>query len=715
MTDGSEAISGNSDLATMSMEYAAIGMAITGPDGRFRLVNPALCRMLSYDREQLEGMSFAEITHPDDAAAGVQAVADMIAGRTHGFAQRKRYLASDGHVVWIDLSVTPVRDGHGDVTHFVAQMVDVSAEVAARDALAESLEQYRVLAENASDVVLGTGPDGTIRWVSPSVTDELGYSPDALVGDSIMSLVDSGEGPGGAATFGDLAGSVTPTSFRTATGGRVVMSVLVKPVEDVTGKTVGAVVGLRDVTQEVRERDRLERLVEGIRDLHDSMWAKREVEVLTFAIDLIVELTDSEIGYLHSVNDDQETVELGTWSTSTIGYCSVTHDRHYSIEQAGIWADTFRTRSAHVHNDYAAVPDKRGLPEGHSELRRHLGVPVVADGGVRLLLGVGNKATEYDSSDVSVAQLIGDELWRILERMRRYRRDEQRLELLSEAQTGAGVGTFEWDLEEPELALGRVARELLGRDPGEHFTDWQVLFDRLDADSRQALARALDPSAGDPNLEVRGLTDDGEPLCLWLAGRWVGRPSGNGSVLMGTIVDISLADEAEAARFRAVHDPLTGLLNREGLLQDITSRLAARGQRATDEFAVHFVDLDHFKEVNDRFGHLIGDEVLRVCAGRLAAAVRSDDIVARLGGDEFVVVQANGPDRQAMVQLARELIAAVRPPIRIEHERVVIGASVGVAPSLWSLPDARALLHAADRAMYRAKQAATGVEFANIE
>lgn len=119
-----------------------------------------------------------------------------------------------------------------------------------------------------------------------------------------------------------------------------------------------------------------------------------EVSLLRRGVDLAVELTGSAIGYVHYVNTDQETIELCTWSTSTADYCTAAYDRHYPISKAGIWADSARSGLPQVHNDYEAVPDRRGTPEGHAMITRHLGVPVVEGDMVRLLLGVGNAAGE---------------------------------------------------------------------------------------------------------------------------------------------------------------------------------------------------------------------------------------------------------------------------------------------------------------------------------
>lgn len=195
---------------------------------------------------------------------------------------------------------------------------------------------------------------------------------------------------------------------------------------------------------------------------------------------------------------------------------------------------------------------------------------------------------------------------------------------------------------------------------------------------------------------------------LRLSGR-IGATPATRHLFRGTLSDVTYEEEMHAAQYRATHDALTGLLNRAGLFEELQRRVDGPHRRATDEFALHFVDLDGFKTVNDTLGHLAGDEVLRTCAERLARIARPDHLVARLGGDEFVVLQGGGPDREAVTGLARSLVAAVAAPLPWAGTTVRVSASVGVATSADSLPGLQTLLARADEALYEAKQRGGGV------
>jgi len=152
-----------------------------------------------------------------------------------------------------------------------------------------------------------------------------------------------------------------------------------------------------------------------------------------------------------------------------------------------------------------------------------------------------------------------------------------------------------------------------------------------------------------------------------------------------------------------LHDSLTGLPNR-GFLLDALARSLARLQRdAAHRFAVLFLDLDRFKVVNDSMGHLVGDEMLKEAARRLAACIRSPDIVARLGGDEFALLLEDIRAPDDAYHVAQRVLSALREPMRLAGRDLFPSASLGIALSHERYRSAEELLRDADVAMYRAK------------
>jgi diguanylate cyclase (GGDEF)-like protein len=162
------------------------------------------------------------------------------------------------------------------------------------------------------------------------------------------------------------------------------------------------------------------------------------------------------------------------------------------------------------------------------------------------------------------------------------------------------------------------------------------------------------------------------------------------------------AAEAEIRRL-AYHDSLTGLPNRN-LFYDRFEQAIRHAERENGGFALCFIDLDGFKHINDRYGHVNGDRLLNAVARRLEDAVRSSDTVARFGGDEFVVLLQEVDDRSAAQQLADMLLQTIRQPYILDQQNMLISSSIGVTLYPSDEQDIKKLLHYADSAMYRGKQ-----------
>ena len=164
----------------------------------------------------------------------------------------------------------------------------------------------------------------------------------------------------------------------------------------------------------------------------------------------------------------------------------------------------------------------------------------------------------------------------------------------------------------------------------------------------------------------------------------------------------TIASGESRLRHLALHDPLCGLPNRiffgerlEAVIADV--------QRGNPSAAVLYIDLDHFKDVNDTLGHPIGDELIRAVTQRLTHTVREKDLVARIGGDEFAVITAVGSDHSTLLNIANRLIAAICAPYTISNQTIVIGASIGIAVINEKITGAADIMRHADMALYRAK------------
>ena len=174
--------------------------------------------------------------------------------------------------------------------------------------------------------------------------------------------------------------------------------------------------------------------------------------------------------------------------------------------------------------------------------------------------------------------------------------------------------------------------------------------------------------------------------------------------LLGILAGSAIENDRRSQRLTglAFYDSLTGLANRAQFLQKLSERLS-QGERYGMPFAVHFLDLDYFKPINDRYGHAVGDEVLREVSARLRATIREGDTVARLGGDEFVILQKLEAGEREAETLRDRIMAAFEVPIATSAAPLTVGVSIGIGLYPHDGADAQSLLAAADQAQYRVK------------
>ena len=210
-------------------------------------------------------------------------------------------------------------------------------------------------------------------------------------------------------------------------------------------------------------------------------------------------------------------------------------------------------------------------------------------------------------------------------------------------------------------------------------------------------------AAGEPGkpYEVKALRKDGSTFPV----RICGTPATiNGlQASVGTLVDISEQKAAESKiRELADFDALTGLPNRR-LLRDRFAQMLAIAEREKSDLALIFLDLDHFKRINDSLGHSIGDDLLCAVAERLVTAIRKIDTLARLGGDEFILAMPGIP-AAAAAEVARRLLEVCATPFSVGGHDLTVTPSLGISLYPRDGKDLEALLRNADSAMYKAKE-----------
>jgi len=434
-------------------------------------------------------------------------------------------------------------------------------------------------------------------------------------------------------------------------------------------------------------------------------------ELSDFALEQAVRLTSSEIGYLAFVEDDESVLAIHSWSKNAMDQCRIADKQFtYSVEETGLWGEAIRQRRPVITNDYDAPnPLKRGCPEGHVPIKRHLSVPVFDGKRIVALAGVGNKDRDYDEADVRQLTLLLDGVWKII---RRTRAEEE-----LEAERRQLVSMFD-GLDEPVYVADPETHELMYMNAAAR-NQWGDGVGRKCYEALQGLSAPCPFCTND-----RLFGEDSTAAYIWefhnrRNARWYRcidraiRWSDGRMVRFEMAIDVTDRKRAEEQlRHDALHDTLTGLANRSLLLERVKTCVARHARDPEYRFALLFVDLDRFKVINDSLGHAAGDHLLVSVAERLRDCLRATDAVARLedqtiarvGGDEFVVLLDGLRDHADAPRVAQRLLDEITRPVVLGDQELFISASIGIAPCNKDYRAADEILRDADTAMYRAKE-----------
>ena len=287
-------------------------------------------------------------------------------------------------------------------------------------------------------------------------------------------------------------------------------------------------------------------------------------------------------------------------------------------------------------------------------------------------------------------------------------RSEARFRLLAENASdfvyfADGQGRASWVAPTVTRSLGWSVAEIEGSVVADlvHPDDWDVVVALREAGAAGAELVALKPGAAHPVLARLRQKDGRYRWMSVTATRVREEGSDHDSVVVG-MRDVDQLVATQELAERARKDDLTGLVNRPSLLERM-ERLIAECRRSTDQHAVLYCDVDNFKEINDTYGHAVGDDVLRAIAARIKRSVRENDMVARLGGDEFVVVLQGVRGPSDAESVAAKIRAAMSEALMVDGIDLSRSFSIGVAMVRPDSTPAR-VLRDADAALYEAKE-----------
>lgn len=391
-------------------------------EGRYYKAHVPRDVSLSVPVEQLLGKTVSEILPAD--AADVCLAALQEAELRGGAIGRQYSLPHDGGEKWYELSIAKHHATGVAGSRFIVLVRDVTER---KRNEAQMLKLLQAVEQSPNTIVI-TDLDANIEYANPAFSRATGYALEEAIGKNPRILQ---SGKTSRQAYDEMWASLTRGNVwrgefvnRRKDGTEYIEAVQISPVRQPDGTITNYLAIKEDITASKQMQENIlhnARRMEAMLKLNAMGvgGTLSEKELLQAAVEYAEQLTSSRISFIHIVNEGGRSIELVAWSAATSAhYCNAAYDTHYPVEQAGIWADSLRTGETVMFNDYASYPYKRGLPEGHAELSRLISVPVVEEGVVRLILGVGNKETDYTGIDAETVQLIGIDVWRVIRRMR---------------------------------------------------------------------------------------------------------------------------------------------------------------------------------------------------------------------------------------------------------------------------------------------------------
>ncbi|PIQ27048.1 hypothetical protein COW36_03220 [bacterium (Candidatus Blackallbacteria) CG17_big_fil_post_rev_8_21_14_2_50_48_46] len=419
--------------------------------------------------------NFLACVHCEDRAR-VQADIENSLAQKIPLNHQYRILKPTGEVRWLQTFADLVFSEQGEIRQLQGVCQDITSLIQSQEAHQKVQERCQRLFQATQDLIFvhSLPADSETRYcfeqVNPAACEQLGFSEAELLQMDPRDLVIEEQVHEIATEVKALADGedlVFVKWLKTRNGGKKLYEMHSHTFYEADAPKVMTLARSLD-SRQIREseqaltRKRLQALIE----LNQISFAN-EQELIEAALEKALELTESEIGYFHFVNPDQENLTLGGWSRRVHEKCTSFHNNHYPLSRAGVWADCIRSKQPAVHNDYAALAEKKGLPEGHFPLVRHMSLPVLEGKEVVVILGVGNKATDYTETDIHQLQLLTEHIWQMLKRQRSEHKVREQEAIYASLIQSMGEGVMMVAQEGQLLAHNAKALQILGLKPAQ--------------------------------------------------------------------------------------------------------------------------------------------------------------------------------------------------------------------------------------------------------
>lgn len=553
-----------SEMCRIFIETSPDAIIITAPDGEILAYNDKALRLYGYDEtNEIPKNCLFLYSNPSEREYLLTELSN------HGLIQdfETDFFTRSGEKITASINVS-ISDFSGQNVH-IAIVRDISARKQAEEGLKESEEKFFSLFNSASDAILILNRDGVVADCNQAALTILGFPKDKVVATSFVDfspLVQPGGSFSAHVFFENLSKVLKDGQskflwqYELQDGELLDCSVSLSSVEVLGEQLVLCVVSDMGEEQRLQARMKIDEIrfeaLSALSKMNDSS----AESIYDYVLEAAVSITESKIGYIYFLSDDEQKMTIHAWSKSVMPQCSVSEiPEAYNVEDTGIWGDAVRQRKPIIINDYESCPNKKGVPEGHVSVLRHMNVPLIIEDKIVLLAGVGNKGAEYTQEDVRQLTLLMEGMWNVvcrkkaddalrtayagmertvfdrteklssalanlkqknteIEREVEYRREVEKqlkvsAERLSLATRAGGIGVWEWDVSSGVLVWDDRMKEMYQSDPADFengYEAWRSRVHPVDlAGVEMALSDAIE-SDGHFDWEFRIICPDGE-------------------------------------------------------------------------------------------------------------------------------------------------------------------------------------------------------------
>jgi diguanylate cyclase (GGDEF)-like protein/PAS domain S-box-containing protein len=634
-------------------------VVITDSDLAIRWASPTSLTYSGWTSEEMVGRDAWAMVHPDDRAAAAAELAPML-GPVRGVAQPLtcRILMADGGYRWMRATGKDMRDVPW-VEGVVLCLVDTHDATEARNELDATQRRFAALVQNSQDGIAVVDAVGSPFYVSPACTRMLGWASDEVCGSLFTRGIPEDDFSSAAEAF-------------------------VRAVED---PSLPQVVPMR-----AYDRD------ENLHRLELTFWSHLDDPDVQGVVVNFRDVTEQH-RLVTVLEERSRALESLAFSSSTglfeqDSVNGVTHVNERFVEIAGLSAEQCMGQGFRQLLDTGELEGVPPLTEARSGDQDTLRFPFTRPDGDRRWVDLRYVALPMEADGLLRRYGGIEDVTAIVEA-------EESLMRLAEVFDLTDDPVLLIEPGRPPLYMNQAAKELLGDDQSGLVAhpDLQEVWEAVDTAFQDA---AVNLWSGEVTL--RSGKGPAVPLSVKVMAHR--RPDGFLQYVSVVARDISERIEMEAILERqATHDPLTGLPNRALLLERIRKTIVEGSGGGS---ALLFIDLDHFKVINDSLGHSLGDQLLRAIAARILVVIRPGDTVARFGGDEFVVLCEGLSETEDALRVAHRVETSLQTPFDADGHEIHVGVSIGIAFSDEVEPDPVAILRDADTAMYEAKAAGRG-------